>query len=208
MWDEFLQNNFIPKDSVDLTEEYKLKCIYPNKEDVFRAFRLCPYNKTRVVILGQDPYNHEKYANGLAFSVNKDITLPQHLVGIYQELQDDMGIAIPKHGDLSHWAGQGVLLLNAALTVEFMKPGSHLNKFGWNRFIDRLICELSRDRLNMVWVLIGDVAHTKAQYIYGPQLIIKVPGPTKAEFRGCKMFSRVNDSLLSHGYEPIDWRIE
>lgn len=186
--------------------------IFPPKEEIFRAFSLTPINTVKVVILGQDPYHGQGEANGLAFSVNKDISIPPSLKNIYKELNSDLGLDIPKHGDLTAWAKQGVLLLNSILTVEKDKPGSH-RKIGWEEYTDSLIKGISDRRENVVFILWGKYAESKKILIDESKHLILVsphPSPFSARkgFFGSKPFSKTNAYLIKNNIEPIDWSIK
>ncbi|WP_430810566.1 MULTISPECIES: uracil-DNA glycosylase [unclassified Carboxylicivirga] len=190
-------------------EAYQQHTIYPPQEEIYTAFNLCPLQETKVVILGQDPYHGPGQAHGLCFSVNKGIKIPPSLVNIYKELSTDMGLARPQHGNLSHWAQQGVLLLNATLTVEAGKAGSHQKK-GWEQFTDAAIKTLSEQGEHLVFLLWGAYAQKKASMIDSSKhLILKSvhPSPLSAHrgFFGNKHFSTSNSYLTKHGKAPIRW---
>jgi uracil-DNA glycosylase len=190
---------------------YEKNNIYPTKSDVFRALELTPFEKIKVVILGQDPYHGEGEANGLAFSVNKGIKLPPSLRNIYRELEEDMGIVSPKHGDLTKWAEEGVLLLNSVLTVEKDKPASHRN-IGWEEYTDNIIKEISEKKKNIVFILWGKYAQSKIPLIdQTKHLVIASPHPSpfsaRKGFFGSKPFSTTNRYLKENSIEPIDWSI-
>lgn len=187
----------------------KGKTIYPPGRFIFRAFDLCPIDKVKVVILGQDPYHGPGQAHGLCFSVPKGVPLPPSLQNIFHELRADLGIALPSHGDLTGWAEQGVFLLNAILTVEAHKPASHRGK-GWEIFTDRVIQIISQVRPHVVFMLWGQYARSKKPLIDPHKhLILEAthPSPYSAAngFFGCKHFSQANNFLIAHGIEPIDW---
>ena len=185
---------------------------YPKNADIFNAFNTTPFDKVKVVILGQDPYHGEHQAHGLSFSVQKGITPPPSLKNIYKELVTDMpGFAIPNHGDLTEWAKQGVLLLNASLTVRANTPGSHQKK-GWEEFTDRVIKTLSDKKEGIVFILWGAFAQAKAELIdQTKHHIIKSPHPSPFSadrgFFGSKPFSKTNAILTKEGKTPIDWQI-
>jgi uracil-DNA glycosylase len=185
--------------------------IYPEPQNIFRAFNETPFDKVRVVILGQDPYHGPMQANGLCFSVNKGITLPPSLVNIFKELESDLGIPRPSTGDLLPWAQQGVLLLNSILTVEVGKPGSH-RMLQWEKFTDRAISELSSRRKKIVFLLWGAYAMSKIPLIdQKKHRVISGPHPSPLSaykgFFGSKPFSKVNQELQDMGVKPIDWKL-
>ena len=176
-----------------------------------RALDLTPPEEVRVVILGQDPYHGPRQAHGLCFSVRPEVDIPPSLVNIYKELQSDLGIEPPDHGCLTPWADQGVLLLNATLSVEAGKAGSHQGK-GWEIFTDAIIAALNREREGLVFVLWGSYAQKKGAFINAEKhLVLKSvhPSPLSAYrgFLGCKHFSQINAYLRAKGEEPIDWRL-
>ena len=192
--------------------EYNSKTIYPPRSDVFNAFKCTSFKNTKVVILGQDPYHREKQANGLSFSVMGGQKLPPSLKNIYKELYTDLGIHNQDSGDLKTWAKQGVLLLNATLTVEAKKPGSHQNK-GWEAFTDAVIKELSEHKQHLVFILWGAYAQKKGQQIDRTKhLVIESAHPSPFSvyrgFYGSKPFSSTNDYLVKKVKEPIDWSIK
>ncbi len=175
------------------------KVIYPEGKNIFRAFDLTPFEKVRVLLLGQDPYHGPGQAHGLCFSVQKGVKPPPSLVNIYKELHDDLGLEIPAHGDLSHWAGQGILMLNASLTVEAGKPMSHAN-IGWEIFTDAVIKKVSDEKEKVIFVLWGRFAQQKEILIDTQKhIILKAahPSPFSASngFFGCKHFSGINELL-------------
>ncbi len=197
------------KEAVD--HEYEIKHIYPPKKDIYNCFKLCPYNKVKVVILGQDPYHQPHQAQGLSFSVNKGIKIPPSLVNIYKELNDDLDIEPAPHGILVNWALQGVLLLNAVLSVEESRPNSHRH-LGWEQFTDRIMQALNDAAHPIVFILWGRNAQEKAKWITNPKhLILKSahPSPLSAYngFFGSRPFSKCNDFLVAHGQTPIDWHV-
>ncbi len=189
--------------------EYQNHTIYPNPKQIFNAFNLCPFDKTKVVIIGQDPYHGPNQATGLAFSVSDNTPLPPSLKNIYKELQTDLNIAPPKTGNLDHWAKQGVLLLNATLTVRAAQAASHQNK-GWETFTDAAIHHLATQKSNLVFILWGAYAQKKGQLI-GPtrHLILDSahPSPLSAHagFFNSHPFSQTNKYLQQHGLEEIRW---
>ncbi len=189
--------------------EYATRTIYPQGKNIFRAFDLCPFDKVKVVILGQDPYHGEGQAHGLCFSVDKNINMPPSLVNIFKEIQNDTGTAIPPHGDLTRWAEQGVLLLNATLTVRAGQAGSHQGK-GWETFTDAVIHALASQREHLVFILWGSYAQKKGAFISPEKhLVLKSvhPSPLSAHagFFGNHHFSRTNEYLSQHGIAPIIW---
>ncbi|MCS6790236.1 MAG: uracil-DNA glycosylase [Bacteroidia bacterium] len=190
-------------------EKSKGKVIYPPGNQIFRAFDLCPVDKVKVVILGQDPYHGPGQAHGLCFSVPRGVPLPPSLQNIFKELEADLGFPSPPHGDLSGWAEQGVFLLNAILTVEARKPTSHQNK-GWENFTDRVIQKISEVRPHVVFILWGQYARNKKGLIDPfKHLILEAahPSPYSAErgFFGSRPFSKANAFLVQNKMEPIDW---
>jgi uracil-DNA glycosylase len=189
------------------------KIIYPPNPLIFNAFNTTPLDRVKVVILGQDPYHGPNQAHGLSFSVQKGIALPPSLRNIYHELSTDLGIVPPKHGDLTQWAEEGVLLLNSVLTVEAGQPTSHQKK-GWEDFTDVAIDVLNEQYQNIVFILWGAYAHKKGQRIdQTKHLVLKAahPSPLAANrggFFGCKVFSKTNNYLKQNGIEPINWQLE
>ncbi len=198
------------KDFVD--NEYATKTVYPPKEEIFNSFKLTPFDKVAVIIIGQDPYFNPNQAHGLSFSVRDGVKIPPSLQNIYKELVNDVGISMPTTGDLTFWAQQGVLLLNAVLTVEALKPLSH-NKKGWEIFTEDMIKALNEDDKPKVFLLWGAKAIEKEEMINNPHhLILKAthPSPLSAYngFFGCKHFSQANAYLIKCGRTPIDWQIK
>lgn len=192
-----------------LKEEYSKTRIYPDMYDIFNALKYTPFADTRAVIIGQDPYHGPGQAHGLCFSVKKGVPLPPSLVNIYKEITDDLGVAMPQHGELTGWAKQGVLLLNTVLTVRAGQPNSHKDK-GWEIFTDRVISELNRKETPVVFLLWGANAEKKARVITNPihkKLITVHPSPLSAYrgFFGCRHFSKANEILISSGQPPIKW---
>jgi uracil-DNA glycosylase len=183
--------------------------IYPSGNLIFNAFWQTPFNKVKVVILGQDPYHNPGQAHGLSFSVPEGTPLPPSLQNIYKEIADDIGGTPPASGDLTHWANQGVLLLNAALTVRQNEPASHA-KIGWTAFTDAVITTLSEQREGLIFLLWGKFAQDKQQLIDETKhVVLKAahPSPLSAYkgFLGCKHFSKVNEILEARGQSPIQW---
>ena len=183
--------------------------VFPEEKNVFNALELTPFESVKVVILGQDPYHGFGQAHGLSFSVQKEIPLPPSLKNIYKELQEDIGGELPTEGDLSHWAKQGVLLLNTVLTVEEGNANSHKGK-GWERLTNRLIESLNELKHPVIFILWGKPAQDKEKLIINPNhVILKAPHPSPLSayrgFFGSKPFSRVNDILIQQGQTPIRW---
>lgn len=216
MWKKFIQEEqkkeYFIKLQTFVDREYQTKTIFPAKEDIFNAFNYCPFNETKVVIIGQDPYHNFNQAHGLAFSVQKGCKIPPSLRNIYKELSSDLGYEIPTHGNLSSWAKQGVLLLNTTFTVEAHKPLSH-SKQGWEQFSDNVIRELNKDSKAKVFVLWGNNAKKKEALITNPNhmvIITSHPSPLSARhsFFGSKMFTKVNKFLVDNQRAPIDFHIK
>ncbi len=193
-------------------QEYSRTTVYPPGDDIFNAFHLTPLANVKVVIIGQDPYHEPGQAHGLSFSVKPGILIPPSLQNIYKELEDDCGCYTPNNGYLVKWAEQGVLLLNAILTVRAHQAASHHGK-GWEEFTDsviRIVNEVDRPVVFMLW---GSFARSKKQMLTNPKhLILEAPHPSPLSayrgFFGCKHFSKANDFLTKNGVEPIDWQIE
>ena len=191
--------------------EYDKKTIYPPKDYIFNALKLTSYKDTKVVIVGQDPYHGEHQAHGLSFSVQKGVKLPPSLQNIYKELESDLGIPPRTDGDLTGWAKQGVLMLNAVLTVEKDKAASHRN-LGWESMTDYIIKLLNKKDEPVVFILWGNFAKEKAKLITNPNHYIIIsphPSPFSAYsgFFGSKPFSKTNDFLISKKMQPIDWSL-
>ena len=212
-WKRQLQTEFEKDYFVRLTDfvrnEYKATQIFPPGRLIFNAFDLCPFDKTKVVIIGQDPYHGLGQAHGLCFSVNDGIPFPPSLKNIFKEIQEDLGIPVPESGDLTRWANQGVLLLNATLTVRAHQAGSHQRK-GWEEFTDAAIRALAEQREHLVFILWGAYAQKKGAFIDRNKHLVLAsahPSPLSAYngFFGNKHFSRANEYLVSHGKEPICW---
>lgn len=212
-WKQKLQSEFDKDYFINLTtfvrQEYETKQIFPPAKFIFNAFEHTPFDKVKVVILGQDPYHNDGQAHGLSFSVNDGIQQPPSLVNIFKEIEADLQIPRPVSGNLTRWADQGVLLLNATLTVEAHKAGSHQKK-GWETFTDAAIKKLAEERENLVFLLWGAYAQKKSEFIdSNKHLILKSvhPSPLSAHrgFFGCKHFSQTNDYLCSKNIEAIKW---
>ncbi|MCG8340149.1 MAG: uracil-DNA glycosylase [Cytophagales bacterium] len=192
-----------------IKEEYKKKKIYPPAKEIFRAFDFCSFENTRVVILGQDPYHGRGQANGLCFSVREGLPIPPSLINIFEEIKDDLHIATPESGDLERWAKQGVLLLNAILTVRAHQPGSHRNK-GWETFTDAVIKEISEEKEKVVFLLWGSYAQQKGAMVDTNKHFVLTsphPSPYSAEngFFGNRHFSKTNDYLRANNEKEIAW---
>ena len=190
--------------------EYLASAVYPAPKDLFRAFDMCPFDKVKVVILGQDPYHGSRQANGLCFAVHDGVTVPPSLQNIFKEIRSDVGVEPVVSGDLSRWAKQGVLLLNATLTVRAGSPGSHQDK-GWEQFTDAVIERLSNGREHLVFILWGNYAKNKGRLIdRARHLVLEAahPSPFSAYhgFFGCRHFSAANAYLKAQGLSEIDWR--
>lgn len=190
-------------------QSYRTHLCFPPATQIFRAFDICPFDCVRVVIIGQDPYHEPGQAQGLCFSVSEGVQIPPSLENIYKELNRDLGKPIPTSGDLTRWAEQGVLLLNATLTVEAHRAGSHQNK-GWEELTDAAISALNARRNNLVFMLWGSYAQRKGQYIDRKRhLVLTAPHPSPLSayrgFIGCGHFSAANRYLQEHGEKPIEW---
>lgn len=213
-WKERLKGEFEQEYFKELTEfvknEYKEGAVYPAPKNIFRALELCPFNKVKVVILGQDPYHGAGQANGLCFAVNEGVALPPSLQNIFKEIESDLGKPlIHRSGDLTRWAEQGVLLLNATLTVRASAAGSHQNR-GWEQFTDAVIKALAEEREGLVFILWGNYAKAKGTHIDRTKHLVLEsahPSPFSAYsgFFGSKPFSITNECLLEHNQTPIDW---
>ncbi len=195
-----------------LTDEYKHYTIYPEAQNVFNALNLVPFDKVKVVIIGQDPYHGPKQAHGLCFSVQNGVAIPPSLENIFKELHSDLGCTIPKNGDLTKWAKQGVLLLNSVLTVRAGQANSHKGK-GWEQLTTAIIEKLNSSNHPIVFLLwganakeVGKIVDTTKHFV----LTAPHPSPLSAYsgFFGCKHFSKTNEFLRSVGLDPIDWQIE
>ncbi|MCI0522713.1 MAG: uracil-DNA glycosylase [Bacteroidales bacterium] len=212
-WKKRLTEEFEKDYFISLTqfvrEEYRMRQVFPPGNRIFNAFDLCPFDTVKAVIIGQDPYHNVGQAHGLCFSVTEGTVFPPSLVNIFKELNRDLGITMPRSGNLERWAKQGVLLLNAILTVRAHQALSHQNK-GWEKFTDAAINALNRDREGIVFMLWGNYALQKGASIDTTRhLVLKTvhPSPLSASrgFFGCSHFSMCNDFLRSKGFEPIDW---
>ena len=212
-WSEYLGQEFQQPYFEELVSfvrtAYQNYEVYPPAKEIFRAFSLCSFEETRVVILGQDPYHGLGQANGLCFSVQDNVSTPPSLVNIFTEIHNDLGVAMPSNGNLERWATQGVLLLNATLTVQARKPGSHQNK-GWERFTDAVISTLSHNKEHIVFLLWGAYAQQKMSLIDGKKhLILKSPHPSPYSanrgFLGNQHFSKTNTYLEKHHLQAIQW---
>lgn len=195
-----------------IKEEYGKYRIFPQAEDIFNAFHFTPLSKVKVVILGQDPYHNVGQAHGLCFSVKPDVEIPPSLVNIYKELHDDLGCFIPDNGYLTHWAEQGVMLLNTVLTVRAHQANSHRG-IGWEEFTDAAIRALNQQERPIVYLLWGRPAQNKKVMLNNPrQLILEAPHPSPLSasrgFFGCRHFSKTNEFLVENGLTPIDWQIQ
>jgi len=212
-WKRRLSNEFEEPYFRELTDfvrqEYTTKQIFPPGKLIFHAFEQSPFEKTKVVILGQDPYHGPGQAHGLCFSVPEGIDLPPSLQNIFKEISDDLGLPTPTNGNLDRWAAQGVLLLNATLTVQANRAGSHQNK-GWERFTDRVIRILAEEKEHLVFILWGSFAQKKGEFIdRGRHLVLSSPHPSPLSsyrgFFGNKHFSKTNQYLELNGIRPIQW---
>ena len=212
-WKEVLGTEFEKAYFAQLTEfvrnEYSSGTVYPPAKLIFNAFDHCPFDKVKVVIIGQDPYHGAGQANGLCFSVNKGIAMPPSLVNIFKEIAADTGKPMPTDGDLTRWSDQGVLLLNATLTVRAGNAGSHQRR-GWEEFTDAAIRILAEKRENLVFILWGSYAQRKGAFIdRNKHLVLTSPHPSPlsayAGFFGNHHFTLTNDFLIKNGKDPIDW---
>lgn len=215
-WDNLLKDEYNKDYFKDLEKfvlkEYNAKTIYPKINEVYNAFRYTSFNDIKVVIIGQDPYHGENQAEGLCFSVKKGVQKPPSLVNIFKELHDDLGYAIPKNGSLVSWTKEGVLLLNAVLTVEKDKAASHKGK-GWEIFTDEVIKIINKKDTPVVFILWGSYARSKKELITNKKHFIiesAHPSPLSAHngFFGSRPFSRTNNFLIEHGLKPINWEIK
>ncbi len=212
-WKQQLENEFqLPYFSnliQFVKQEYQTQTIYPPGKFIFNAFDQCPFEKVKVVILGQDPYHEPGQAHGLCFSVNDGIPFPPSLQNIFKEILSDLGISVPRSGNLERWAQQGVLLLNATLTVRAHNAGSHQRK-GWEQFTDAAIHRIAEEKENVAFILWGSFAQKKGEFINpNKHLVLKSPHPSPLSahrgFFGNKHFSKVNEYLICTGQTPIEW---
>ncbi len=212
-WKGKLENEFEKEYFIQLTQfvrdEYQAQTVYPQGKEIFRAFDCCLFEDVKVVIIGQDPYHGAGQANGLCFSVRDGVRQPPSLQNIFKEIHRDLGKPILASGDLERWARQGVLLLNATLTVRASSPGSHQNK-GWEIFTDSAIKTISDEKTNVVFLLWGAYAQKKGEVIDRSKHLVLMsahPSPFSADrgFFGCKHFSKANEYLKSKGLKEIDW---
>ncbi len=215
-WKKILEVEFQSDYFAELKEflvaEREKHAVYPPGSQIFNAFKYTPFKDVQVVIIGQDPYHGNGQAHGLCFSVPYGIKPPPSLVNIFKELNADLGIPVPNHGNLEKWAKQGVMLLNATLTVRANQAGSHQGK-GWEQFTDAVIKKLSEERVGLVYILWGKFAQAKESLIdTGKHYVLKAahPSPFSAYngFFGCKHFSKTNELLKRHGLPEIDWKLE
>ena len=215
-WDDILKEEYEKDYFYDLLKklqvEYRDKTVFPPKKEVFKAMRLTDYDDIKVVIIGQDPYHGEGEAEGLSFSVKDGIRKPPSLRNIFQELHDDLGYSEPESGSLVKWAQEGVLLLNAILTVEKDKPLSH-KKFGWERFTDEVIKKINEKETPVVFILWGNFARSKKELITNPiHYIIESPHPSpfsaRYGFFGSKPFSKTNKFLISKKISPVNFKLD
>ena len=209
--DEFTKDYFLQIVTFIKTEKAAGKIIYPPGALIFNAFEKTPFDKVKVVLLGQDPYHNPGQAHGLSFSVPDGVTKPPSLINIFKELQSDLGIQQSVNGNLEKWAMQGVLLLNASLTVRKNEPGSH-SKIGWIEFTDAVIRKISEQKKGVVFLLWGRFAQDKQVLIDETRHhVLKAahPSPFSADkgFFGCKHFSKTNEFLMQEGLEPVDWKL-
>ncbi|HNF79952.1 MAG TPA: uracil-DNA glycosylase [Cyclobacteriaceae bacterium] len=206
---EEFQKPYFEQLTAFVKSEYQTPTVYPPGKEIFRAFDECDFANVKVVILGQDPYHGPGQANGLCFSVHEGVRVPPSLVNIFKEINADIGKPIPASGELERWAEQGVLLLNATLTVRAASPGSHQNK-GWETFTDAVIKKISDEKQNVVFLLWGAYAQKKGEIIDRNNHLVLMsahPSPFSADrgFFGCKHFSKANTYLKSNGLKEIEW---
>ena len=212
-WKRVLQDEFEKPYFAQLTsfvrDEYKTKKIFPPGNMIFSAFDHCPFDKVKVVIIGQDPYHNDGQAHGLCFSVNTGVDFPPSLINIFKEIERDLGKPMPTSGNLERWADQGVLLLNSTLTVQAHSAGSHQGR-GWETFTDAVIRKVAQEKEHVVFMLWGNYAQQKGAVVDGQKhLVLKSvhPSPLSAYrgFIGCGHFSTANNYLISNGLNPINW---
>ena len=211
LYEEFKKPYFEQIKDALIQEKENGKIIYPPGPLIFNAFNQTPFDQVKVVIIGQDPYHNPNEAMGLCFSVPRGVKVPPSLKNVFKEINRDLNITIPKHGDLTSWASQGIFLLNAMLTVRKNDAGSHKN-IGWQTFTDAVIKLLSDHRSNIVFLLWGNFAQSKGQFI-DPQkhFILSAAHPSplaRNAFSGCSHFSKTNEILIKNGQSPIDWSID
>lgn len=208
---EFSQPYFATIKTFLQNEKKDGKVIYPPGPLIFNAFNQTPFGAVKVVILGQDPYHNPGEAMGLCFSVPKGVKVPPSLVNIYKEIKNELGLPVPNHGDLTHWAAQGVLLLNAMLTVEARKPASH-QKIGWQTFTDAVIRHISNEKEGVVFLLWGNFAKSKKALIdHTKHYVLEAahPSPLAGDaFQGCGHFANANEILKKQGKTPINWKVD
>ena len=214
-WDTILKDEFEKEYYLKirriLAAEYKNHTVYPSMYDIFNALKFTPFSNVKAVIIGQDPYHEPNQAHGLSFSVQKGIDIPPSLHNIYKEMESDLGITPPSHGDLSSWARQGVLLLNATLTVRAHQANSHAT-IGWQTFTDKVISILNDSPSPIAFLLWGSFARRKGELITNPRHLVLAsahPSPLSAfrGFFGSRPFSKINAFLVQNGRDPIDWKI-
>jgi uracil-DNA glycosylase len=212
-WKKVLTDEYVKPYFINLTTKvrsaYLSSEVFPPANQIFNAFELCPFETVKVIVLGQDPYHGVGQAHGLSFSVPDEIKIPPSLKNIYKEIAHDLGKPVPSSGNLEHWATQGVLLLNATLTVESGKPGSH-HGLGWERFTDTVIKKISDSKEQVVFLLWGNSARTKTALIDSAKhLVLEAPHPSPLSaytgFFGCKHFSKTNEYLKKNGKKEITW---
>ena len=208
--DEFEKNYFYEIVTFLKTEKALNKIIYPPGSQIFHAFDATPFDKVKIVLLGQDPYHGKGQAHGLAFSVPFGVKAPPSLINIFKELKSDIGMPVPNHGNLENWASQGVFLLNASLTVREGEPNSHA-KIGWHEFTNRVIQKVSDLKKNVVFLLWGKFAQEKQELVDETKhLVLKAahPSPYSADrFFGCRHFSKANEYLIQNKIDPVDWSL-
>jgi uracil-DNA glycosylase len=209
LFDAFQADSFLRLRSFLVSEITEKKVVFPSPSEIFSAFNATPFDKVKVVLLGQDPYHGIGQAHGLSFSVPRGVATPPSLKNIYKEISNDLGIQVPKTGNLEKWATEGVLLLNATLTVRAHSAGSHQNK-GWEEFTDQVIHALAEQKEHLVFLLWGSYAQKKGIFIdQKKHLVLKAPHPSPLSasrgFFGCRHFSKTNEYLKTHGKIPINW---